>query len=86
MASEGARKKRKQWKDADMVAAMEAVARGDLTVSRAAVVHSVPRKTLNNHVKGRVVHGTKPGGDTILTDAEDKTLCTLCTWSREGFL
>lgn len=45
MASESATKNGKQWKG---VATMEAVARGDLTLSQVAMVHSVHRKTLDD--------------------------------------
>ena len=54
------KEKRKQWKEEDMVSAMEAVSQG-MAVSTAAKPFDVPRKRLDDRVKGRVKHGTKPG-------------------------
>ena len=54
------REKCKQWRKEDMVSAMEAVSQG-MAVSTAAKAFNVPRKTLDDHVKARVKHGTKPG-------------------------
>ena len=53
--------KHKQWKDEDMVAAMEAATSGEMTVSDSSRVFNVPRKTLDDRLKGYVIHGTKPG-------------------------
>ena len=64
MAS-GEKKRRKLWKEEDMVAALEAVKSNALTVTQAATTHNVPRKTLDNQVKGQVVHGTNPERDTV---------------------
>lgn len=58
-----------------MVAAMTAADSNELTVTQAASLYSVPRKTLDNRVKKRVVHGTKPGRGTVLTLEEEKGLC-----------
>jgi len=52
---------------------MEAVSQGT-AVSTAAKAFNVPRKTLNDRVKGRVKHGTKPGPDTVLTEEEEAAL------------
>ena len=68
-------KKRKLWKDEDVVAAMTAVANEELTVSQASALYNVPRKTLDDRVKNRVVHGTKPGRGTVLTSEEEEGLC-----------
>ena len=67
------KEKRKQWREEDMVSAMEAVSQGT-AVSTAAKAFNVPRKTLNDRVKGRVKHGTKPGPDTVLTEEEEAAL------------
>ena len=78
------KKKRKLWKDEDMLSAMEAVFEDEMTVSRAAAAFSVPRKTLDDRVKGRVEHGTLPGRNTALTEEEEKALCRyLITWLSE---
>ena len=41
-----------------MVAAMTAVANEELTVTQVSALYSVPRKTLNDSVKKRVIHDT----------------------------
>ena len=82
MAKEGIKKPgsgnsrgtRKSWEDKDMVAALEAVTASELTISAAASRFSVPRKTLDDRVKGRVKHGSKPGVSTVLTPTEEEAL------------
>ena len=54
-----------------MVTAMKAVEEGK-SVSEASRQFNVPRKTLDDRVKGRVTHGGKPGPSTALT-AEEET-------------
>ena len=54
MVSGGKKKQRKLWKDEDMVATLESVNKKELTVAQAATTYSVPRKTLDDGVKGRV--------------------------------
>ena len=56
-----------------MVAAMEAVETNKMSVT-AAATFDVPRKTLDDRVKGRVKHGTKPGPNTVLTLEEENAL------------
>ena len=85
MAS-GGKKRRKFWNDKDMLSAMETVSKGEMSVSRAAAAFSVPRKTLDDRVKGRVEHGTKPGRSTVLTEQEEKALCSYLIYMAErGF-
>ena len=80
------KKKREQWSDDDMTAAMESVNDKTLTVSQAAVAYSVPRKSLDDRINGRVAHGTKPGANTVLTVEEEKALCTYLIYMAErGF-
>ena len=50
-----------------MADALKAAEEKSLTVSQAASMYNVPRKTLNDPVKGKVVHGTKPGRSTTLS-------------------
>ena len=57
-----------------MVAALEAVTASELTISAAASRFSVPRKTLDDRVKGRVKHGSKSGVSTVLTPTEEEAL------------
>ena len=49
-----------------MRAAMEAVSGGKMNTNAAAKSFSVPRKTLDDRIKGKVRHGTKPGVTTVL--------------------
>ena len=53
--------RRLQWKNSDMEAAMVVVSSKEMTISAAAKNFSVPRKTLDDRVKGHVVHGRRPG-------------------------
>ena len=50
--------------------AMESVRNGN-SVRGAAIEFSVPRKTLEDRVSGRVRHGAKPGVPTVLTEIEE---------------
>ena len=85
MAS-GEKKLRKLWKDEDMVAALESVKSKALIVTQAATTYNVPRKTLDDRVKGRVVHGMNPGRDTVLSPTEEKALCNYLVYMAErGF-
>ena len=72
MASGGEKKRRKLWKDEDMVAALESVSEKAMTVTQAATMYHVPRETLDDRVKGRFVHRTNPGRDTVLSATEEK--------------
>ena len=66
--------RRKQWEDENMVSAMKAVADKKETINAAATNFSVPRKTLDDRIKGRVQHGNTPGVDTVLTAEEEAGL------------
>ena len=84
MASAGEKKRRKLRKDEDED--MVAVKSNALTVSQAATTYNVPRKTLDDRVKGRVVHGMNPGRDTVLSPREEKALCNYLVYMAErGF-
>ena len=56
-----------------MEPALDAVKNGE-SVLRAAQEHGVPRQTLCDQVYGRVVHGTKPGPNPFLSNAEENEL------------
>ena len=44
------------------------------------------RKTLDDRVKGRVKHGTKPGPDTVLTEEEEAALMSYLVYmAQRGF-
>ena len=80
------KRKRCVWNDEDMVLAMEDVKRGKMSVNAASKLHNVPRKTLDDMIRGRVRHGTKPGPSTILSLDEEKLLPpTLYTWHNVVF-
>ena len=57
-----------------MLAAMEAVRTSKMSISVAANRFNVPRKTLDDRLKGRVQHGTHPGVSTVLTVQEENSL------------
>lgn len=67
------------------VAAMQAVEKEELTISAAAAKFKVPRKILDDRLKGRVQHGTAPSPSTVLTaEEEDAFSHTLSTWHSMG--
>jgi len=66
-------KKKKQWSEASMAAAIEAVKNGT-AVLRAAREHGVPRTTLHDRIPGRVIHGMKPGPRPYLAATEENEL------------
>ena len=68
-----AKKKRKQWSEVSMVAALEAVKKG-MTINKAAAQHGVPRTTLQHRVRGKVVYGVNPRPRPYLEPAEEKEL------------
>ena len=65
---------RKQWRNNDMEDAMMAVAERKMTVTTAARSFKVPRKTLDDRIKGHVTHGKKPGVATVLSPEEESSL------------
>ena len=67
-------KKRKQWTNEAMVAAMKSVIDENTPVSRAAKMHGVPKSTLHDRISGNVIHGDKPGPDQLLTPVEEEEL------------
>ena len=73
---------RLKWNPQDMERAMEAVKRG-ISVSGAARQFQVPRKTLDDRVKGCVQHGAKPGPSTALTVEEEGALASYLLYMAE---
>ena len=56
-----------------MMAAMESVSSGKVTVTAASREFNVPRKTIDDRVKEKVTHGKKPGVNTVLTTQEEES-------------
>ena len=78
--------KRRQWNPADMEAAMRAVQEEGKMVAAAAKQHSVPRKILDDRIKGRVTHGSNPGPSAVLTAREEDALASYLLYMAErGF-
>ena len=50
-----------------MIAAISAVRDDKMSIAQAAREHNVPRKTLDDRIKNKVVHVTRPGPSTVLT-------------------
>ena len=57
---------RKKWNEESMVAVAVEMNKMSITAATAATF-DVPRKTLDDRVKGRVKHGVKPGPNTVFT-------------------
>ena len=55
------------WNNHDMIAAISAVRDDKMSIAQAAREHNVPRKTLDDRIKNKVVHVTRPGPSTVLT-------------------
>ena len=68
------KKKRKKWGDEDMVSAMNAVEKKEITIYSAAARFSVPCKMLDDRIKGHVKHGTNPGPRTVFTPEQEEVL------------
>ena len=65
---------------------MDAVKSGHFTITAAATQFSVPRKTLDDRIKGRVTHGSKSGVSTALTSIEEDSLVSyLIYMANRGF-
>jgi len=57
-----------------MIGAMKEVQDRKLTVSAAARKYYVPRRTLEDRVKGRIQHGKNPSPSTVLSKEEEDAL------------
>ena len=67
-------KKRKQWTNEQMEAAMAAATKGTLSANKAADLHGVPQSTLKDRLSGCVAHGVKPGPRPYLIAEEEAEL------------
>lgn len=54
-----------------MTALMEAVTKGSTSMNKTALLHSVPRSTLQRRITGRVMHGGNPGPKPYLSPKEE---------------
>ena len=88
MASGGEKKRRKLWKDEDMVAALESVNKKEMTVAQAATTYNVPRKTLDDRVKGCVLFMERIQEETLSLTPQKRRpyVTTLSIWQKGGFL
>ena len=77
------KKKRKKWGDEDMVSAMNAVEKKEMTIYSGAARFSVPRKTLDDRMKGHVKHGTNPGPRTVLTPEQEEALVSYLSYMAD---
>ncbi len=69
-----------------MIKAMEVVESKEKSISAAAKMFNVPRKTLDDRVKGHIKHGSKPGVCTALTFIQEKSLVNYLLYMAErGF-
>lgn len=79
-------KKSLQWEENNMIAAIESVRGGGKSIREAAAEFNVPKSTLGDRVKGRVVHGAKNGPKTLLTkEDEEKLAAYLIDVSKKGY-
>ena len=83
-------KKRKEWNNENMTAALKAVEDGE-NLSRAARDHGIPKTTLYDRVSGKVVRGVNPGPRPYLTPRRGErawylleTLCQGGLWQDEA--
>ena len=73
---------RKQWTSENME---KAVSDG-MSITTASRILAVPQKTLDDRVKGKVIHGKSPGLSTALSQKEEKSLTEyLLYMSTSGF-
>jgi len=77
-------KRRKLWDVTNMTEAMKAMESKKMNVSEASREYSVPRKSLENRIKKRVVHGTLPGPRRVLNDEEDQALVEYMKYMARG--
>ena len=67
-----------------MLAAMEVVEGKKMNIHQAAKHFSVPRKSLENRVKKRVVHSTNPGPAPVLNNEEEDALVEYVNYMARG--
>ena len=66
-----------------MVSAMNAVRNKEMSIYKAAAHFKVPRKTLDDRIKGHVQHGSRPGPSTVLSAKEEDALVSYLLYMAE---
>ena len=57
-----------------------------MSITEASRKHQVPRKTLDDRIKKKVVHGTQPGPSTAMTKEEEGALVSYLVYmAQQGF-
>ena len=80
------RQKRMAWNNHDLIAANSAVRDDKISIAQAAREYNVPMKALDDRVKNKVVHGTRPEPSTVLTKVEEDALTSYPIYMGErGF-
>lgn len=76
----------KEWSPLSLSEAMKAVTRKNISIRKAAELYGVPRSTLGDHIRGRVLPGAKSGPSKLLSDEEELELLSfLCRLSEIGY-
>ena len=66
-----------------MKQALDAVIHQGVSISQAAADYGIPRTTLDDHFKGRVLPGSRSGPHPLLTDREESVLATFLIKSSQ---
>ena len=67
-------KRRKQYDPQQLIEACDEVKKGKISISAAARQFGLPRKTLSDHVHGKIEEGRLPGIDRMLSNDEETAL------------
>ena len=67
-------KKRKQWTNEVMQAAVDAVREDHMPVLRASQLYKIPKTTLHDRISGKVLHGSKPGPKPYFSPTEEREM------------
>ena len=67
-------KKRKQWTNEVMQAAVDAVREDHMSVQRASQLYKIPKTTLYDRISGKVLHGSKPGPKPYFSPTEEREM------------
>ena len=81
-----ARGKYRNWNEASMLNAVEAVTKQGSSVRRAAELYSVPKSTLSDKVLGKVPLNARSGPSTYLTVEEEELTSYFWKWQKLAML